>query len=206
MDNAYIEGPVYGPPVAPVDNPFGKRRKGDDPLDDIFADFDREFRRMQEHMNDLFEHALKNADIPKGKAQPGNPFVYGFTMRLGPDGKPRIEQFGNTPRAGIQAGKPEVTLEGREPITDVIEHDDHVSVTCELPGVEKEDIQVFATEQELSIKVDTAQRKYHKVLQLPAKCKADTTDATFKNGVLDVTVQKERRSSPKEPGRRVNVK
>lgn len=193
-----------------AEDPFDprKRRKGDnDPFADIFADFDKEFRRMQEHMNELFAQALKNADIPKGKAQPGNPFVYGFTMRLGPNGKPHIEQFGNTPKVTVAAGgKPEVALEGREPITDLIEHDDKVTVTCELPGVEKEDVQVYATEERLTIKVANGQRRYHKELVLPARCKADSTDATFKNGVLDVTITKEQRSPPKDPGRRVNVK
>lgn len=189
-----------------MDGPFGKRKKGDDdPFGDIFADFDKEFQRMQEMMGHLFADALKNAQVPQGKAKPGNPFVYGFSMRLGPDGKPRIEPFGNTPRV-TPLGKPEVSAEGREPITDVIEHDDHVSITVELPGVEKEDVQVWATEDRLTLKVANGTRRYHKDVQLPARCIADSTDATFKNGVLDVTLRKEQRSPPKDPGKRVNVK
>lgn len=180
--------------------------KDDDPFGDIFADFDKEFRRIQEQMNAFFEAAMKNADVPKGRERPGNPFVYGFTMRMGPDGKPHFEQFGNTPRIVAPGRSPEIAVEGREPITDVLEHEDKVTVTCELPGVEKEDIQVFATETRLTIRVDTPARKYRKEVELPARCKPDSTEATFKNGVLDVTVQKERSSPPKEPGRRVNVK
>lgn len=184
-------------------SPF-RRKRDDDPFGDLFAQFEKEFARMQEHLNEVFEDALKNADVPKGQAQPGNPFVYGFTMRLGPDGKPRIEPFGSTP--GL--GKPEVAAEagGREPITDVIEHEDHFSATVELPGVEREDIQVFGTDDHLTIKVDTATRKYYKEVAFPAPVRPDTTQATFKNGVLDVTVQKRERGKARDPGFRVNVK
>ena len=187
--------------------PAPRKPRDDDPFGDIFADFEKEFQRMQETMNTFFEQALKNADIPKGNAKPGNPFVYGFTLRLGPDGRPHFDQFGNTTRVGPTLGtSAQMVPESREPITDVLEHDDHVTITAELPGVEKQDVQVYATEDQLTIKVDTAQRKYAKVVGLPARVVPTTTEATFKNGVLDVTVQKERKGPPRDPGHRVNVK
>lgn len=190
--------------MAPSPFPSRKPRKEDDedPMGDLFRDFDQEFRRMQEYMNSFFQEALKHADIPKGAGQPGNPFVYGFTMRLGPDGKPHFEQFGNTPKVG----RPEVAVEGgREPITDLIEHADHITLTAELPGVEKDDVQVYATEDKLTLKVDTAARKYYKEIALPAPVQPDSTEATFKNGVLDVSIRKQERSPPRR-GHRVNVK
>jgi HSP20 family protein len=182
-------------------NPFRKPKRDDDPFADFFADFEKEFARMQTYMNSLMEEALKNAEIPKGENRPGNPFVYGFSLRIGPDGKPQIEQFGNTPRPS-----PEIAVEGgREPITDLIQHPEHYSVTVELPGVEKEDIQVWVADQRLTIKVDTAARRYYKEIDLPGPVKSDTTDATFKNGVLDVTVKRDQpRQAP--AGTRVNVK
>jgi HSP20 family protein len=189
--------------VSRLPSPFRRKKDDDDPFADFFADFEKEFSRMQHYMNDLIEEALKNADVPKGAAKPGNPFMYGFTMRLGPDGKPRIEPFGNTPATH----SPEVAVEGgREPLTDLIEHDDHYAMTVELPGVEREDIQVFATDHKLTIKVDTAARRYFKEVDLGAAVKPDSTGATFKNGVLDVMVKKQERRPPAESGFRVNVK
>lgn len=186
-----------------VPSPF-RRKKDDDPFGEFFADFEKEFARMQQYMNALFEEALKNAEVPKGAQQPGNPFMYGFTMRMGPDGKPRIEQFGNTQHP---LGRTEVAVEGgREPVTDLIEHDDRYTITVELPGVEREDIQVFATEHKLTIKVDAASRHYYKELDLAAAVKPNSTGATFKNGVLDVSVEKQKKQPPVDPGFRVNVK
>ena len=185
-------------------DPF-RRKKDDEPFGDLFGNFEEEFRKMQAYMANAMAEAMKQADVPKGAAQPGNPFVYGFTMRLGKDGLPHIEQFGNT-RPKVGPAGPEITGEGREPITDVIEHDDKVTVTAEMPGVEKEDVQVWSTEDLLTLKVDTAQRKYHKVVALPAKVTPESTEATFKNGVLDVTIRKQQRGAPKDLGHRVNVK
>ncbi|MCS7114135.1 MAG: hypothetical protein RMJ15_03975 [Nitrososphaerota archaeon] len=42
-------------------------------------------------------------------------------------------------------------------------------VVAELPGVEKEDIKLYGSEDTLTITVDTPQRKYHKEVSLPAK-------------------------------------
>jgi HSP20 family protein len=182
--------------------PTRKDRKDEDPFADLFADFEREFRRMQGHLNELFEEALKQPGHLGNVGQPGNPFVYGFSVRLGPDGKPHFEQFGNVPHPL----RPEAVVEGgREPLTDVIDHDDSITVTAELPGVEKEDVQVYATERQLTVKVDTAQRKYYKEVALPAAVRPESTEATFKNGVLDVTVRKQQRT-PAPTGHRVNVK
>jgi len=188
--------------------PRRREPSGDDPFGDFFADFDKEFRRIQESMQSMVEDAMKRAQVPQGGSRPGDPFVYGFTMRLGPDGKPQFQSFGNTgaPHAA-GPGSPEIAPEGgREPVTDLIEHDDHFSVTVELPGVEKEDVEVYATESQLTIRVSTPQRRYYKEVALAGKVKPETTEATFKNGVLDVSIQKAEPRERKDPGRRVNVK
>ena len=56
------------------------------------------------------------------------PFVYGFSMRVGPDGKPHIEKFGNTEASPFDmsarapaGGSSEAPGGSREPLTDVIE-------------------------------------------------------------------------------------
>jgi len=121
-------------------------------------------------------------------------------MRVGPDGKPHIEEFGNIP--GKRIGTEEVSME-REPLTDVIEGDKEISVIAELPGVEKKDINLSATEETLEIKVDTPERKYSKEVRLPAKVKAEITKASFKNGVLEVKLK--RAKDKKEKGVKVKI-
>jgi len=168
-------------------------RKRQGPFDDPFGfefgfDFGEDFQRIHEEMERMMEEARKGS-----KLQPNEfgPFVYGWSMRVGPDGKPHVEKFGNIPgKAGrIHEGAAEVSDE-REPLTDIVEGTDDVKIMAELPGVEKKDIELEASEDSLSIDVDTPQRKYSKELKLPCKVKPETTKANYNNGVLEVTLQR----------------
>ena len=174
-------------------DPFDFFGFDDDFFDDILND-DRireDIRRMAEEMAKMFS-----------TAQPGKPVVHGFKIQFGPDGRPRIEDFGNR---SIRSSKGEPTIsEEREPITDIIEGDDDVAVTVEIPGVEKKDIDLNVTGDTLEIKVDTSNRKYHKTVKLPCDVIPKTTKATYKNGILDVVIKRKEKKKPGE-GYRVNV-
>ena len=158
-------------------NPFDIFGFDEDFIRDIFEDerIMDDIRRMTEELTRMFTNA-----------QPGKPIVHGFKIHIGPDGKPRIEDFGNRP-IRTPDGEPQISEE-REPLTDIIEGDDDVAVTVELPGVEKEDIDLNVTKDTLEIKVDTPQRKYHKIVDLPCDVVPKTTKATYKNGVLDLSL------------------
>ncbi len=166
-----------------------KRRK--DPFD-IFG-FDDEFERMFQEMERMMQRAFR---LPFDKMEPGKSFVHGFSVKVGPDGKPRIQEFGNH-RIKSKEGNAGISDE-REPLTDVIEGEKEVTVTVELPGVEKHDIDLKATEDELEITVDTLHHKYHKVVDLPDEVKPKTTKATYKNGVLDVIIRKKKEKKDDE--------
>lgn len=190
-------GNPFGPggPFAGGNNPFAGagdpfqnldawlRTMGVDPAD---------FRKMADEMQRNLQEALK------GMGQdPTKSFVSGFSVRVGPDGKPTFNTFGNKPQVrpgtskdGPGRGIPSVVADEREPLTDVIEDAKQVAITMELPGVEKKDINVHMTDEELEISVDNELRKYHKRVRLPTKVDPKTTKATYTNGILDVTVQK----------------
>ncbi len=163
--------------------------------DDFFDfDIDREFRRMEEWMNRIMREF-------QGRGEIRGPYVYGFKMHVGPDGKPHIEEFGNVPKRFSN----DQLSEYREPLVDVMEDEKHISVTAELPGVSKEDIDLNLEEdnQVLIIKVDAPERKYYKEVALPAKVKQNKVKATYKNGILDVVFERE---TPKEKkGKKIRI-
>ena len=80
--------------------------------------------------------------------------------------------------------------EEREPLVDIMETNGDVHVVVELPGVEKTDIKLHGTEDELTISVDTSQYKYFKEVALPVKVKVKEANSTYKNGVLEVVLPK----------------
>ncbi|MDW5561616.1 MAG: archaeal heat shock protein Hsp20 [Methanomassiliicoccus sp.] len=169
-----------------------KRRKRRTSWDDLFGSFDEDFEEMRARMDALME-GFMNGRIDTSTNQP---IVYGFSMRVGPDGKPHIEEFGNT--------SPEVTGEGgaREPLTDIIEEKERVRVIIELPGVDKEDIQLHVEDRVLDISVDKEDRKFSKELELPSAVDPDSASASYKNGVLEVTLK---RIAPKKRGKAVKI-
>ena len=73
-----------------------------------FEDMFREFDEMRREMSKTFSEQFKNIEntVPKdlikeyetpegGKVREVGPIVYGYSMTIGPDGKPKIREFGN---------------------------------------------------------------------------------------------------------------
>lgn len=183
------------------DEPTDRRKKPPTDPFDIFRGFGlsgRDFERMFDEMQRSLSNALKDL----GNVEPGKPYMHGFSFKIGPDGKPHVSEFGNRPGKPTK-GKP-IFSDEREPLTDLIEESKTIAVTVEMPGIEKRDIDLRVTENELEINVDTEKRKYHKIIPLPTSVKPQTTKATYKNGILDVTIDKVAPSEPKK-GFKVSV-
>jgi HSP20 family protein len=149
------------------------------PFDDSFGFFDSEWERIRGMMDRMTERTLR------GK-EDFEPFVYGFSVRTGPDGKPVVQRFGDAIGPGENAGNGL----SREPVSDIIERGDTISVTVELPGIEKDDIDIDIDGRKMTVKVDTEHRRYQKIIDLPCGVDKENVKATFKNGVLDVNLKK----------------
>ena len=139
------------------------------------------------------EALQREQTLPDGtKVKSWGPFVYGYSVTVGPDGKPKVTEFGNF-KAETQLGKPHMDVkEEREPLTDIIDADGEVRVIVELPGVEKKDIKLSGTDDKLTISVETPEHKYFKEVELPAKVDVKKATSAYRNGVLDVTVPKKK--------------
>jgi HSP20 family protein len=167
-----------------------RRRRGREPF---FGDIDRMFHEMERMMEEEFKSFTENVpkDYVKERKLPDGstvrelgPFVYGYSMKIGPDGKPEIREFGNIKKS---LKGPQVKEE-REPLVDIVETNHDIRVVAELPGVEKSDIKLHGTEDSLTISVDTPQSKYYKEVMLPAKVRVREAKSTYKNGVLEVVL------------------
>jgi len=160
-----------------------------------FEDIDKIFHEMEKMMEEEFKNFtsqvpkdyVKERKLPDGRTvREFGPFVYGYSMKIGPDGKPEINEFGNVKSSRLG---PQVKEE-REPLVDVIETNGEVHIVVELPGVEKKDIKLHGTEEALTISVETPQRKYYKEIALPAKVRVKEAKTEYKNGVLEITLPK----------------
>lgn len=177
--------------------PFIRRWTQED-IEDVFGEMeDFMVSRFKELSEKAPEELIREQTLPSGeKVKEWGPFVYGYSMNVGPDGKPQIREFGNIkPRAGLKRGRLDVK-EKREPLADVITTDGEVQVIVELPGVEKKDINLHGTENALTVSVDAPQRKYYRKLELPVKVNPKTAKSKYTNGVLEVTIKKTEKEEP----------
>jgi HSP20 family protein len=193
----------------------GRGRGGLFDMNNMFRGFDdihREMNRMFNVFNDLSTNAPKELvreyeTSEGGKVREVGPIVYGYSMTIGPDGKPHVKEFGNVKslgnggsssrNIGQYIGKPQISAE-REPLSDVTTTDKEVKVVLEMPGISKEDIKINTYEQKVEIKTaDNAERKYHKVLNLPKEADIETARSTYNNGILEVTFDKKKETTSK---------
>jgi len=78
-----------------------------------------------------------------------------------------------------------------------MEGNKEVVIVAELPGVDKDDINLETDEDRLVISVGTPERKYHKELVLPTRVDPKSAQASYKNGVLEVRLKKLEVGAPK---------
>ena len=178
-------------------------------MDRWFSDVDEWFENMfQDMVKGMPKDMMSERKMPDGSTvRQWGPFVYGYSMTMGPDGKPTIQEFGNVKpsrRAGA-FGMEQPTLEPkniREPLVDVINEPAQVRVVAELPGVEKSAIKTSINDETLTISVDGASQRYYKEVHLPSGVDSESTKASYNNGVLEITLRK---TQPKPKGREIHI-
>ena len=106
---------------------------------------------------------------------------------------------------------------GSYPALNVWEDDDHVYAEAELPGFSLDDLEIYVTGNQLTIKgerrppehdsgtwhrQERGYGKFSRMIELPSDINGDQVVAEFKNGVLNITLPKSEAVKP----RRIQVK
>jgi HSP20 family protein len=143
-------------------------------------EFDRLFKKMSRsfmNLDDIFEDVKETGDI-----QRYGPFYYGYTMTIGPDGKPVVKEYGNV--------KPSLlpTSDTREPLVDTLidEKEKTLKLVAEMPGVEKKDVKVVVDEKIVNIDAEHGEKKYHAKVPIKYKVDKDSAKASYTNGILEL--------------------
>jgi len=172
----------------------------------FYRDIDDLMREMEKKMEEAFGRMpeklppglTKERKLPDGSTlKEWGPFVYGYSVTIGPDGKPRIQEFGNVKPGTKGRAQPLDIIEKREPLLDLIDQGQEMRVVAELPGVPKEAIKIHVSENSLSIQADHGDHRYSKDLELPDEIDPTTARSTYNNGVLEVVLTKKKKSRPK---------
>ena len=117
----------------------------------IFDDeFNRIFKRMSSsffNIDDLFEEFKTEGNL-------SGPYYYGYSMTVGPDGKPVVKEYGNV-KPGLLSSS-----DTREPVVDTIlnEKEKMVKLVAEMPGVEKSDVKILVQGKSVDITAEHGRR------------------------------------------------
>ena len=97
-------------------------------------------------------------------------------------------------------------FKGRIPKVDVIDRESEIVIHAELPGVNKDDLDVSITENTISIRATTkheereekgeyfrremSRGEFQRTIPLPVNVDAENAKASFKNGIMELTLPK----------------
>jgi HSP20 family protein len=183
-------------------------------FDDMFREFDEMRKEAERSFSEQFKNIenkvpkelIKEYETPEGgKVRQVGPIVYGYSMTIGPDGKPKVREFGNIKSPVGEMGsfeQPSLSAE-REPLIDISSTDNEVKIVAEMPGISKEKIKVNAYDNNVEIKSDDPNRKYHKQIEVPEDIDIESARSNYNNGVLEITFKKKTQQKPQ--GRQINV-
>ena len=163
---------------------FGKR---------LFEDIDREFAEAEEMLNRMFRTVREVSP----DAVVHGPYYYGYQITVGPDGKPRVREFGNMkPSARGLVEQSSV----REPLIDtkVDEKENALTITAEMPGITKQDIKVKVSQDYVSIHAEKGEKKYHADIPVNIELDDKSAKATYSNGILELKIKLKAPPKPKE--------
>ena len=177
-------------------------------FDEMERDMDSIFGRIKDIQTNASQELVREYQTSDGaKVREVGPLVYGYSMTIGPDGKPKVREFGNVKspnQLGVTATMGKATKSSsqqisaeREPLVDLNTTDKEVKVILEIPGVKKEDIKISAFDEVVEVTANNTQRKYHKTIDLPKEANPQTVKSRYQNGILEITFGKKENTKPK---------
>ena len=161
--------------------------------------FDDEFDRIFKRMSNSFLNLDDLLDQTRNTNSISGPYYYGYTMTTGPDGKPIVKEYGNV-KPGLLP-----TSDTRDPLVDTVvdEKEKTVKLIAEIPGIEKSNINVVIEKNTVKIDAEQGKKKYNSQVPLRIKVDENSVKASYKNGILEVTLKILEEEKPQ--GKKVEV-
>lgn len=159
-------------------------------LKDMLDELDRYFEEFEKDVQDVVRESISAVHSQT------EPYVAGFSFRLGPEGRPSVQFFGDSPlhHDGFRSPMSEQILDEKNGLFRLV---------LDMPGVEKGDIKVEATEDSAVVTAERDSRKYKADIGLKAQVQPDSGKAEYRNGLLEISFSL--RDKTNKGYRRVNI-
>jgi HSP20 family protein len=156
----------------------------DDIVDWVYDEFQKFFKMpfFKKQLKELL-HTLLLSD---------NKNIYGLKINIEPINTPILCKYFQTNSKLVNYDRHLYCYNKHIKINDIIEGKKEIYVTAEIPDVNRNDINLNATEDTVEINVDNPIIKYSELIDLPSKIRPKKIKYTIKNGILDITLEKKR--------------
>lgn len=187
--------------------------------DDLFTDFEEVEKEFEDIFMDIKapKEIMIDYETQEDVGVGGfSSFVYGYSMTVELDDKPRVRGSRNIRNDGVgnsrsskkmkevsKYNRPQITSE-REPLVEVNVYDKEVKVVLEMPGLSKEHIKIQAYKNLVEVSSDHPQRKYQ-VIDIPRVADINTIRSTYKNGILEIVFKKKEKLKRNNKGREIRI-
>ena len=88
--------------------------------------------------------------------------------------------------------------EGRPSVGDWEDRNGEIAITCDMPGVQKKDIELTVDKHMVKVEANTEDRDYSFTKETQMELNPSKVKANFNNGVLDITIKKAEESQGKK--------
>ena len=149
-------------------------------------------------INNLSQLAEKSEEFRKEFDHNGKKGVVDFKVRTGPLRRSAVKPAGRysiKPPASKKEREDMTSTElnpirEKEPMVDVFEEEDKIIVTAEIPTVKESDIDWELEGDKLTIRTKNTDVEFYKEIHLSARVKREDANAIYRNGVLEISLQK----------------
>jgi len=164
--------------------------------DDFFTDFEEIQEEIEDAFMDIDDQGPRDYETLKDVVvREFSSFVYGYSMTIGYDDKPRIRKIrnedvgsgGRSKKRGVSELRQHIASE-RESLAEVNIYDKEVKVVLEMPGARKDHIKIRAYQNSIEILTDDPQ--IYQVINIPKVADIKTIRSTYKNGILEIVFKK----------------
>lgn len=181
---------------------FTSERDFSDIFRDIYSIRNEIERRFSEQLkameSKIPKDLVREYETPEGsKVREMGPLVYGYTMNIGPNGRPQIREFGNIRSPLNFSHQPAISAEW-EPLVQIDTTDKEVKITVEMPGVSKEKIRINTYDKYVEIKSEDPNRKNYKTIEVPQDIDIESGKSKYNNGILEIIFKKTEQSKKRK--------
>ena len=80
-----------------------------------------------------------------------------------------------------------------KPLIDIFQEKNWITIVAEIAGFNKETLKINVKDQKITLSAKAKNRRYYKSLNLPKVVVPNAVHTTFKNGVLEIRLQKRKK-------------